>query len=197
MILGDLCDFESGIIISRVSEEQPEETSERKPMYHLYENDQFDNNPLLMDNETSSNQIFTEKDVPTLKENDVVINLYRAKAVKVNNFYSNYIINANFVKIDINDTLLDKAYFLYWFNESLDSKKQLIQDVQGSFMRKTTISQLKEMQIILPDLDVQTLIGGIYEQQIKLNNLYEKKMKLSNVFSKGIIQNIERGSVRK
>jgi len=62
-------------------------------------------------------------------------------------------------------------------------------------MRKTTISQLKEMQITLPDLDVQRLIGGIYEQQIELNNLYEKKMKLNNAFSKGIIQNIEKGSV--
>lgn len=191
MILGDLCNFESGIIVSRVSEE----SSDLTQMYHLYENDQFDNNPLLMNNETSSNRIFTEKDVPTLRENDVVINLYRAKAMKVHNFYSNYIINANFVKIDINTTLLDKAYFLYWFNESLESKKQLIQDVQGTFMRKTTISQLKEMQIILPDLDVQRLIGGIYEQQIELNNLYEKKMKLNNAFSKGIIQNIEKGSV--
>lgn len=191
MILGDLCNFESGIIISRISEEP----SDFNQMYHLYENDQFDNNPLLMDNEPSSNRIFTEKDVPTLRENDVVINLYRAKAMKVHNFYSNYIINANFVKIDINTTLLDKAYFLYWFNESLESKKQLIQDVQGTFMRKTTISQLKEMQIILPDLDVQRLIGGIYEQQIEINNLYEKKMKLNNAFSKGIIQNIEKGSV--
>ena len=64
MILGDLCNFESGIIISRISEEP----SDFNQMYHLYENDQFDNNPLLMNNETSSNRIFTEKDVPTLRE---------------------------------------------------------------------------------------------------------------------------------
>ncbi|KRN84684.1 hypothetical protein CKN99_04060 [Carnobacterium maltaromaticum] len=187
--LGNIIHFESGLLISRI------ENEEKGKEYFIYENDQFYNNDSFL-NERKS--IRTSKSIQKISVNEIIINLYKGECTKVREEYSDYIINANFAKGSLLDEkIIDKNYFIYWFNESEESKKQLLQDIQGSVMKKISISKLKELRITLPDIEAQTIIGNLYQAQMELNDLYEKNYKLKKIRTIEKIRMFEKKRVEK
>jgi len=187
MLLEEVMTFESGTLLTRI-ENEPQGI-----LYPVYENEQFYMDDSVTLNEIKTKYVQTSKTIQQIETNDIIINLYKGDCTKVRDEFNGYVINANFVKaIPKNKELLNPDFFLYWFNESEESKKQLLQSVQGSVMKKISIAKLKKMDISLPSKEKQEIIGYLYHSQKTASNLYKKRIRLTELLTKEKIKIFER-----
>lgn len=187
MLLEEIMIFESGILLTRIENESEGQ------VYSVYENEQFYMDDSIFFNELKTKQIRTNKVLQSIEADDVIVNLYKGEATKVRTEFDGYIINANFVKaMPKNNDQINLDFFLYWFNESEESKKQLLQSVQGSVMKKISIAKLRKMEISLPSMEIQEIIGNLYDSQKAVSNLYKKKIRFTELLTKEKIKLFER-----
>lgn len=175
VFLGDILKIESGSLLSRIVDEHYGEE------YQVYENDQFYSSYSIANNTEHRKSIRTTTNVQRISTGEIVISLYKGQCTLIREEFDGNIINANFAKVTVDDTRIDKNYFVYWLNESLESKKQLFQDIEGSVMKKITIGKLRNMKITLPTRETQELIGSLYITQMNLSGLYEKNNQLKQL----------------
>ncbi|MBO0439617.1 restriction endonuclease subunit S [Candidatus Enterococcus ikei] len=187
MLLEEIMKFESGTLLTRI-ENEPQGN-----LYSIYENEQFYMDDSVTLDEIKIKYIQTMKKIQQIETNDIIINLFKGDCTKVRDEFSGYVINANFVKVSPkNNEQLNPDFFLYWFNESEESKKQLLQSVQGSVMKKISIAKLKKMDISLPSREKQEIIGQLYHSQKTASNLHKKKIRLTELLTKEKIKRFER-----
>jgi hypothetical protein len=74
----------------------------------------------------------THQDVVLAQKGDVVISLIHGKAVRVSTENAGRILGNNYVKVDVDTSRIDAAWFLWHFNESPEGRRQRIQTTQGS-----------------------------------------------------------------
>lgn len=187
MRLSELLEIESGTLATRIDEQKGGKK------YFLYENEQFYSQYASAIDMKNRKSIVTFANVKQIFSRDIVINLFKGECTIVRDEFDGNIINANFAKVSFLNKKIDRNYFVYWFNESTASKKQLLQDIQGTVMKKITIGKLKNMEIELPAIDVQKTIGDLYIAQLRLNCLYDKKIKLKQLRTREMIRRYERG----
>lgn len=108
------------------------------------------------------------------KENDIVMNLTTKTCAIVGNENQGKILKNAFVKITLNEELIDPWYFCYAINSSNLFKKSISTEVLTA-VRPLTISILGNASIELPSRKNQTAIGLIYKDICKLNYLNKKK----------------------
>ena len=99
------------------------------------------------------------------QQKDIVVGLSSKKAFVVDEKRSNSLLLSNFALVRVNDfNVLDPYYFCWLLNENLHFQKYIDQKTQGSAnVIILSINNLKDIEIALPDIEKQKLIGKIYE----------------------------------
>ncbi|WP_368895551.1 restriction endonuclease subunit S [Priestia megaterium] len=106
---------------------------------------------------------------------DVVFSFVSSKAGIVSGLNQGKIINQNFAKLIIEHDHLDSSYLCYVLNESYSMKKQMAISMQGSTVPKLTPAILKELEIKLPSIEKQRMIGKAYFFLRKRQTLAKKQ----------------------
>lgn len=117
------------------------------------------------------------------KQKDIVVGLSSRKAFVIDETRSNNLLLSNFALIRILDTnILDPYYFCWLLNEDLQFQKYIDQKMQGSAnVIILSINNVKDMELELPDIEKQKMIGVIYElgrQRDRLSKTILKKTSL-------------------
>lgn len=117
------------------------------------------------------------------KQKDIVVGLSSRKAFVIDETRSNNLLLSNFALIRILDTnILDPHYFCWLLNEDLQFQKYIDQKMQGSAnVIILSINNVKDMELELPDIEKQKMIGEIYElgrQRDRLSKTILKKTSL-------------------
>lgn len=117
------------------------------------------------------------------KQNDIVVGLSSRKAFVIDETRSNNLLLSNFALIRILDTnILDPHYFCWLLNEDLQFQKYIDQKMQGSAnVIILSINNVKDIELELPDIEKQKMIGEIYElgrQRDRLSKTILKKTSL-------------------
>lgn len=117
------------------------------------------------------------------KPKDIVIGLSSRKAFVIDEAHSNKLLLSNFALIRIRDSnLLDPYYFCWLFNEDLRIQKYIGKKTQGSAnVMVLSINNVKDIELDLPSIEKQRLIGEIYElgrQRDRISKTILKKTSL-------------------
>lgn len=118
------------------------------------------------------------KDGYLSRAGDVVFSFVSSKAGIVSDLNQEKIINQNFAKLIIGHDHLDSSYLCYALNESNSMKKQMAISMQGSTVPKLTPAILKELEIKLPSIEKQRMIGKAYFFLRKHQALAKKQAEL-------------------
>lgn len=93
---------------------------------------------------------------------DVVFSFVSSKAGIVSDSNQGKIINQNFAKLIIEHDYLDSRYLCYVLNEAYSIKKQMAISMQGSIVPRINPTILKQLEIKLPSIEKQRMIGRAY-----------------------------------
>lgn len=106
------------------------------------------------------------------KQKDIVVGLSSRKAMVIEEERSNKLLLSNFALVRVDANNLDPYYFCWLFNENLQFQKSLEQKVQGSAnVSILPINTLKELELDLPNINIQRKVGLLYD-------LYRKRERL-------------------
>lgn len=119
---------------------------------------------------------------------DIVISFVGTKATVVTEVNQGKLLNQNFAKIMIDDTLVDPYYFCYVLNESQQIQKQKNIFMQGTNLPKMTPTILKGLEVHLPTLQKQSFIGIAYFNLCKRQYLLKRQADLEEQFFLKLIQ---------
>lgn len=120
----------------------------------------------ISDNHGKIKILKSKKDSCVLtQQKDIVVGLSSKKAFVVDEKRSNSLLLSNFALVRVNDiNVLDPYYFCWLLNENLHFQRYIDQKTQGSAnVIILSINNLKDIEIALPDIEKQKLIGKIYE----------------------------------
>lgn len=107
-----------------------------------------------------------------IHQGQIVVNMMNGECVRISEKHAGKILPYNYTLIDLDEAVIDPDYFVYWFNESKESLKQLNLFKQGgSLVKKITAKQLQEMRMTLPPYHKQKLIGQIAVKRRELKYL--------------------------
>lgn len=142
-----------------------ESLSEEAASYYFYTGEMLDQDLCgigVVADEKTAKKIRTNKEVVTVRENDLVYSLVTKKAALVSKEHEGYLLTQNYVILNPYDSI-DPFYFVFLLNEDLSIKKQIIQMISGSMTLKVTIKTLENIVLPkLPDLKRQRAIGTLY-----------------------------------
>lgn len=116
----------------------------------------------------------------TLEAGDVVINTSNYLATIVDRLNQGKTITTNFLRVAFLNENLDRAYFMYLFNESMFLQQQKVRDSQGSTVVKLSAKAIEAMQFPLPPIHKQQQLGQSY---LKLLLLKKQLSQLSKSYS--------------
>ena len=137
-----------------------------------------------------SKKIRTADDVSTLYEGDIIFSLISGNACIVSKKHEGYLYTQNYIKL-FTDGFMDSAFLVYLLNEDKRMKKQFWTGLQGSFVLKYTLKQLKELELPpLPSLEKQRIIGAVYLKQLKVEALKKKAAQEEKMLLLGRLERI-------
>lgn len=106
--------------------------------------------------------------------------------------YSGLLLTNNFMKIKLSKEV-DVAFFEWYFNEHPDVQKQLAFLGEGSAVPLLKLSHLKDLEVNLPSLEKQKIIGRIAQLKRYREILQTERMDLQRQFiQQQLIQIIEK-----
>ncbi|MFC2947658.1 restriction endonuclease subunit S [Virgibacillus sediminis] len=146
---------------------------------YTYEDLTNDLDGLFLDSKASiSNRNSSDKDSYLSRYGEVVFSFVSSKATLVSDVNQGKIINQNFANLIIKHQQLDHSYLCYALNESYSMKKQMAISMQGSTVRKLTPAILKSLDMKLPSMEKQQMIGKAYLNLKKRQALAKKQTEL-------------------
>ncbi|MCP1191488.1 restriction endonuclease subunit S [Priestia flexa] len=113
---------------------------------------------------------------------DIVISFVGTKSTVVTENNQGKLLNQNFAKIGIDESLIDPYYFCYVLNESTHIRKQKSVLMQGTNLPKMTPAILKDLNVNLPNIQQQSLIGRAYFNLCKRQYLLKQQSELEEQF---------------
>jgi len=119
---------------------------------------------------------------------DIIVSFVGTKATVATEANQGKLLNQNFAKVMIDESLIDPYYFCYIFNESNQIRKQKVVLMQGTNLPKMTPAILKDLHVNLPTLQKQSFIGRAYFNLCKRQYLLEKQSDLEEQFFLKLIQ---------
>lgn len=122
---------------------------------------------------------------------DVVFSFMSSKAAIVSGENAGKLINQNFAKLMISCEDLVPTYLCYLLNESFVMKQQMKISKQGSTVRKLTPAILKGLEVKLPDLKKQQIIGRAYLTLTKRQALAKFQLDLEEKLYLEILNQLE------
>ena len=115
----------------------------------------------------------------SLLSGDIIISHTSKKAAEVSKKNEGKVHTINFIKVQFKDNRLDKHYFLYMFNSSVNVQKQKEMELRkNGLFSKLTLKSLENIEIPLPPQKKQEEIGKIYIETLNLKNKLMKKISL-------------------
>lgn len=161
MRIEDVAQVSAGTLVSRLKEDPHGKT------YYLY--DQYAHAKdqikyLDYDHEYKPVSVSDTKNLVFVEQEDLIVNLSSCEVAYPDDEHVGFILPYNYCKIVIKeDAQVAPNYLRSWFNESPEAKRQLHLITQGaSLVKKLSIQQIKQLNITLPDIERQHLIGKIY-----------------------------------
>lgn len=187
MKLEDVVTVKVGRNISRVNENH-----ELTLDTYTYENLIDDLNGLFLNAHTTDYCLNSSDKVNHLsKRGEVVFSFVSSKAAIVSDVTKGKIINQNFAKLIIEDKQLDYRYLCYILNESHEMKKQMAISMQGSTVRKLTPATLKSLDLKLPSMKKQQMIGRTYLDIKKRQDLARKQTELEEELYLEVLKQVD------
>lgn len=177
MRIEEIANVSAGTLVSRLKEDPQGKT------YYLY--DQYAHAKdqikyLDYDHEYKPVSVSDTNKLVFVEQEDLIVNLSSCEVAYPDDEHVGFILPYNYCKIVIKeDAEVAPNYIRSWFNESPEAKKQLHLITQGaSLVKKLSIQQIKQLNITLPDIEKQRLIGKIYysRQIIKFKQLHKQHL---------------------
>lgn len=188
-----------GLIISRITA-KPDELQEDISLFTIQDlNIETSSYELKAENKTVSVSKESFDKELLAKENAVVIGLTVHKACVIDKSHVGKIIPSNFAYMYLDENEIDSNYFVWYFNEHPNIKKQLKVASQGSRgIMAISIQMLRELEIELPDKKVQEQIGKVYNlRRRKEKILYEKNILEKDLYKQLMINKLKEESTCK
>ncbi|MEC5425290.1 restriction endonuclease subunit S [Virgibacillus sp. C22-A2] len=159
---------------------------------YSYEDLTEDIDGLYLDSNSSPSHKNAEKiDVHVSEVGNVVFSFVSSKAAIVSEKNAGKIINQNFAKLMIEDKKLDPSYLCYALNESQSMKKQMAISMQGSTIPKLTPAILKSLDMKLPSVEKQQVIGKAYLALRKRIALAKKQADLEELLFLEVLKKLD------
>lgn len=120
-----------------------------------------------------------EKITPELKTdtNSLVMHTLSQKVALLPKKYSGLVLTNNFVKITFKDRV--DLHFIEWLiNEHPTIQKQIVLFSQGSIISSLKLSNIKDIELVLPSYEKQLILGKIAVLKRKKEQLLKEKNKL-------------------
>lgn len=188
-----------GLIISRITA-KPDELQEDISLFTIQDlNIETSSYELKAENKTVSVSKESFDKELLAKENAVVIGLTVHKACVIDKSHVGKIIPSNFAYMYLDENEIDSNYFVWYFNEHPNIKKQLKVASQGSRgIMAISIQMLRELEIELPDKKIQEQIGKVYNlRRRKEKILYEKNILEKDLYKQLMINKLKEESTCK
>lgn len=187
MKIADIGNVIHGVTLSRI---EPK-TLEESEAYKLFTIQELNEEISMFPSKVEDKIIEVSKErfdsLYLAKDNMVIIGLTSFKAIEVTNKQIGKVIPSNFAFIELDVNKAEPAYFSWYFNEHSNTEKQLQIAMQGTIIRALSVQMLRELEIVLPPLDVQRAIGKVYELKRRKEKLLYEKNTLEEQLYKGII----------
>ncbi len=131
------------------------------------------------------------------KYHDIVIGLASGKAMVIKKERENKLVLSNFAVLRIKDENIVDPYYLCWvINENSSFSKKMTSLFQSSSrVFIILLSDLKEITISLPSIDVQRKIGRIYDLSRQITRLKHSKAELNKKIINQEISNLNKGEL--
>ena len=117
-------------------------------------------------------------------DKSLVLHTHTQKVALLPEKFTGLLLTNNFIKIQLSNEI-DPAFFEWYFNEHPTIQKQLAILSQGSVTSLLKLSNLKDLEIELPSLREQKIIGKISNLKKRLGALMAEKQELQQL----LIQN--------
>lgn len=130
------------------------------------------------------------------KKNMVVIGLTSYKAMVIDETHKEKLITSNFAIVEFDESKIDPFYFTWYFNEHPEIQKQLTIAMQGTIIRALSVQMLRELEVPMPPLDVQSKIGRMYKLRKRKEKLLFERNILENQLYKQLIINKLREDIK-
>ncbi|MFJ5791032.1 restriction endonuclease subunit S [Lysinibacillus sp. NPDC093197] len=114
----------------------------------------------------------------------LVLHTQAEKVVLLPEKYSGLLLTNNFLKIKLHDSV-DLAFFEWYFNEHPAIQKQLSVLSEGSSVSMLKLLRLKDLNVELPDLEKQKVIGRIAQLKKQKEALQLERIELQRQFILG------------
>lgn len=203
MKLDDLVEIRVGQNASRLQEHMGKLLTQQSRMYtnedlvdDLKENITEIPANVLIRNRNELNQIndvkvHDVKDRYQLFQGDVVYSFVSSTASVVSYQNNQKVFNQNLAKLSMLTDKVDPYYLCYFLNESTIVEKQMATLMQGSVIRKLTPAILRAIQIQLPSMIKQRVIGKAYFELNRYYYLTTKENALKKIIMLDAIKKIE------
>lgn len=124
-----------------------------------------------------------------LNSGDVVISNSVRLAMIVGKNNHGKVATLNFTKVDFNDDILDKRYFVYLFNHFSDVQKQKERELQGNgSILRLSIKSLASICIPYPIRQEQEKIGLAYGRMLLIQKQLEHYSSLIEKLTYGVLE---------
>ncbi|GEB32614.1 restriction endonuclease subunit S [Brevibacillus sp. FSL K6-0770] len=133
-----------------------------------------------------------EKLVPQLLTDTVslILHTHTQKIALLPEKYSGLLLTNNFIKIELTSDV-DAAFFEWYFNEYPSIRKQLSVLSEGTVISLLKLSHLKDLEIDLPPIRKQIIIGKIAQLKKRKESLMTEKRELQQQYiQQRLIQSI-------
>ncbi|QWH69638.1 restriction endonuclease subunit S (plasmid) [Bacillus wiedmannii] len=111
----------------------------------------------------------------------LVLHTLTQKVVWFPSEYQGLLLTNNFMKISFSNEV--DVHFMEWlFNEHPSIQKQIALFTEGSIISSLKLSNVKEIELILPDIEKQRKLGRIAQLKKKKSALLKKKDTLEQLF---------------
>lgn len=195
MKLGDCANGIQGTFISRI---QTSKLNEESEMVHLltlkefnetlglsYRISQDKNTKVHVRKDKLSKELFTDAD-------SLVMHTLSQRVAFLSGKYSGLLLTNNFVKIVFTEPV--DLYFMEWYlNEHPTIRKQIQLFSEGSVISSLKLSNIKDIEVLLPPYEQQKQIGKITILKKKKEQLLKEKMQLEQqVMHQQLVNSINR-----
>ena len=133
-----------------------------------------------------------EKLIPQLltNTNSLILHTHTQKVALLPERYSGLLLTNNFIKIQLKGNV-DNAFFEWYFNEHPSIQKQLAFLSEGTVSSLLKLSHLKDLEMDLPPLQQQIIIGKIAQLKKRKESLMTEKSELQQLhIQQKLIQSI-------
>ncbi|GHH96649.1 restriction endonuclease subunit S [Neobacillus kokaensis] len=122
--------------------------------------------------------------------NSLILHTHTQKVALLPEKYSRLLLTNNFIKIQLTNDV-DSAFFEWYFNEHPSVQKQLSVLSEGTVISLLKLSHLKDLEIDLPPIQKQIIIGKIAQLKKRQESLMAEKRELQQQYiQQKLIQSI-------